>query len=102
MKNKVVIITGGSSGIGLALAREFGMKGSKIVITGRNKTQLENAVTELRSKGISVEGFTADVSLESDNKRMAEETIKKFGRIDVLVNNAGITMRALFEEVQMD
>ncbi len=102
MKNKVVIITGGSSGIGLALAQEFGMKGSKIVITGRNKTQLEKAVTGLRSKGISVEGFTADVSLEEDNKRMAEETIKTFGRIDVLINNAGITMRALFEEVQMD
>jgi short-subunit dehydrogenase len=102
MKNKVVIITGGSSGIGLALAREFGMHGAKIVITGRNKMQLENAITELRSKGITVDGFAADVSVEADNKRMAEEAIRTFGRIDILINNAGVSMRALFEEVQMD
>jgi dehydrogenase/reductase SDR family member 7B len=102
MKNKVVIITGGSSGIGRALAAKFGAEGSRIFITGRNKVQLETTVADLRSKGIVVEGSVADVSKEEDNRQMAQEAIKKFGTIDVLINNAGITMRALFEEVELD
>ena len=101
MKDKVVIITGGSSGIGKALATEFGKKGSKILITGRNKDELANAVTELGALGISISGFQADVSVENDNKLMAEEAVKLYGRIDVLINNAGISMRALFEEVDL-
>ncbi|MBX2955967.1 MAG: SDR family oxidoreductase [Cyclobacteriaceae bacterium] len=102
MKDKVVVITGGSSGIGKALAHEFGRHGSKIVITGRNQHDLEEAVDELRREGIRAIGCHADVSIEDDNKRMAEETIRTYGRIDVLINNAGISMRASFEEVQLD
>jgi len=102
MKNKVVIITGGSSGIGRALAEEFGAHGSKILITGRNKEQLEETVRELKGNGIAIEGFVSDVSVESDNRQMALEAIKQFGTIDVLINNAGISMRALFEEVDLD
>jgi dehydrogenase/reductase SDR family protein 7B len=101
MENKVVVITGGSSGIGKALATEFGSKGSKILITGRNVQELDNAVNELKQRGISVSGFQADVSIEDDNKRMAEAAINAFGRIDILINNAGISMRALFDEVDM-
>jgi dehydrogenase/reductase SDR family member 7B len=102
MKDKVVIITGGSSGIGKALATEFGSKGSKILITGRNKQELDLAVTELRGRGIQIQGFQADVSIEDDNKRMAEAAIQHFGTIDILINNAGISMRALFDEVDLD
>lgn len=102
MKNKVVIITGGSSGIGKALAFEFGNAGSKILITGRNKAELDKTVAELKDKRIAVEGFQADVSVEDDNRRMAETAIKIFGTIDVLINNAGISMRALFEEVDLE
>jgi short-subunit dehydrogenase len=102
MKDKVVVITGGSSGIGKALAKEFGKHGSKILITGRNVENLEKAVDELTREGVAVAGFQADVSCEEDNKKMAEEAVKQFGRIDVLVNNAGISMRALFEDVDMD
>ncbi len=102
MMNKVVIITGGSSGIGKALAAEFGSHGSKILITGRNKEQLQDTVDELKSKGFTAAGFIADVSIENDNRLMAEEAIKKFGTIDILVNNAGISMRALFEEVDLN
>ena len=101
MRDKVVIITGGSSGIGKALAEVFGKNGSKVLITGRNKIDLDNAVNDLKSKGILVSGFVADVSVEEDNKRMAQEAIDRFGKIDVLINNAGISMRALFEEVDM-
>jgi len=102
MVNKVVIITGGSSGIGKALAETFGKNGSKILITGRNKSDLDLAVDDLRKKNIVVESLVADVSIEADNKKMADEAIRLFGKIDVLINNAGISMRALFEEVDLN
>ncbi len=102
MKDKVVVITGGSSGIGKALAEVFGRNGSKILITGRNSQDLAVAVDHLRKQGIIAEGFSADVSREEDNRRMAEQAINHFGRIDILINNAGISMRALFEDVDLE
>jgi short-subunit dehydrogenase len=101
MKDKVVVITGGSSGIGKALAEKFGEKGSKILITGRNKIELDKTVIELEGKGIQIHGLVADVTLEDENKKMAAEAIKHFGKIDILINNAGITMRALFENLDL-
>jgi dehydrogenase/reductase SDR family member 7B len=102
MKDKVVIITGGSSGIGKALAEVFGLHGSKVLITGRDVHALQSAVAELKSQGIIAEFFQADVSAEEDNRKMAAEAIRLFGRIDVLINNAGISMRALFEETSLE
>jgi short-subunit dehydrogenase len=102
MRDKVVIITGGSSGIGKALAMEFGKKGSKILITGRNVQELSKAEQELKQSGIAVHTLQSDVSIEADNKRMSEEAVRVYGRIDILINNAGISMRALFEDVDMD
>jgi short-subunit dehydrogenase len=102
MKDNVIIITGGSSGIGKALAEEFGKHGSKVLITGRNQSELHAVVDELRQKGIMISGFPADVSRPEDNRNMAAEAIRVYGKIDVLINNAGISMRALFEEVNLD
>ncbi len=102
MKNKVVIITGGSSGIGKALAEQFGLKGSKVLITGRNKQELDNVVNEFQKRNLIVHGFQADVSNEQDNKAMANEALRLFGSIDILINNAGISMRALFSDVDLD
>lgn len=102
MKNKVVIITGGSSGIGLALAEKFGKAGSKVMITGRNQESLDKAVVGLQAKGITVSAFQADVSKEADNKAMADAAIRQYGTIDILVNNAGISMRAIFSEVDLE
>lgn len=102
MKDKVVVITGGSSGIGKALAQKFGSMGSKILITGRKKEALDEVVKALQSEGIDISGFQSDVSKEQDNISMAEEAIRLYGRIDILINNAGITMRALFEDVDLD
>lgn len=98
MKDKVVIITGGSSGIGRALAFAFGRQGSKIFITGRKESDLQQVVAELGEAGITAAYCVADVSREADNREMAAEALRLFGRIDVLINNAGISMRALFEE----
>ena len=102
MENKVVIITGGSSGIGRALAFEFGRKGSKILITGRKKEALDTVLSELRGEGITAESIISDVSKEKDNEAMTAFAVEKFGGIDVLINNAGISMRAFFEEVDLD
>jgi dehydrogenase/reductase SDR family member 7B len=102
MKDKVVIITGGSSGIGKALAFEFGLQGSKLLITGRRKELLLLAESELKAKGIVVNTFAGDVSVEEDNEKMVKRAIELYGRIDVLVNNAGISMRALFEELDLE
>lgn len=102
MKDKVIIITGGSSGIGKALASHFGVKGSRVLITGRVKEELEAAVAELSNKGIEIVGCQGDVSLKADNDRMVDLAISKFGKIDVLINNAGISMRALFQDVDLE
>ncbi|TAD99507.1 MAG: SDR family oxidoreductase [Bacteroidetes bacterium] len=102
MVNKVVIITGGTSGIGKALAKKFALEGSKVVVTGRNLDALNNMVAELKTKNLEVLGVQADVSIESDNARMVEIVMKRYGRIDVLINNAGISMRALFEDLDLE
>ncbi len=99
MRNKVVIITGASSGIGKALAETFARRGCKIVITGRNEERLNNTYQEFFQKGYPCYAIQADHSLEEDNKRMADEVIQHFGRIDILINNAGISMRALFNDL---
>jgi short-subunit dehydrogenase len=102
MKDKVIIITGGSSGIGKALAAKFGAEGAKLVITGRKKVQLESAADELRGYGITVLPVVADAGVEADCAYMVETVIKEFGRIDILISNAGISMRALFEDLQIE
>jgi dehydrogenase/reductase SDR family protein 7B len=101
MKDKVVVITGGSSGIGRALAETFGKQGSRIFITGRNAEELDKTVNDLRKANIDIHALQADVSKEEDNQKMAQEALRVFGRIDILINNAGISMRALFEDVDI-
>jgi dehydrogenase/reductase SDR family protein 7B len=102
MKNKVVIITGGSSGIGKGCAEVFGKAGAKIVITGRNEKKLQETISALQKKNIEAIAVIADASLEKDNEKVIRETISRFGGIDVLINNAGISMRGLFEETDLD
>jgi short-subunit dehydrogenase len=102
MKDKVVIVTGGSSGIGKALAQHFGNNGSRIVITGRKKEELDLAISQLEEKGIECTAHQGDVSSDEDNKRLVEAVITQFGNIDVLINNAGISMRALFQETDLE
>jgi short-subunit dehydrogenase len=101
MKDKVVIITGASSGIGKACAEAFGKAGAKIVITGRRQEALQQVSEELTSSGIDNLPIVADVSVEADNEKVVNQTLHHYGKIDVLINNAGITMRALFEEVDL-
>ena len=95
MNNKVVIITGASSGIGRALAFAFGREGARIVICARKADALTIVSDELRQAGITVLALTADVSVEEDVKHLIDQTIAHFGRLDILINNAGISMRSM-------
>jgi len=99
VKNKVVVITGASSGIGKALAKEFASMGSKLSLGARRTELLEELRIEFPDTEILIQ--KTDVSNENDCRILIEETIKRFGQIDVLINNAGISMRALFEEVDL-
>lgn len=101
MKDKVVIVTGASSGIGEACAFAFGKAGAKVVITGRNATKLEDVSQRLTQEGIENLLFVGDVSIEENNEALVAQTIQQFGKIDILINNAGISMRALFEHLEM-
>lgn len=102
MKDKVVVITGGSSGIGKALALKFGSEGSKLVITGRNMEKLLETESELKSKNIRVVSLVADASSEIDSSIMVNRAIKEYGSLDILICNAGISMRSLFIDVDLD
>ena len=101
-KDKVVVITGATSGIGEACAFVFGREGAKIAITGRNQDKLQITIKKLGDAGIEALGVLADAVSDHDNKKMSESIIERFGKIDVLVNNAGISMRALFEDLDME
>ncbi len=101
MKNQVVIITGASSGIGKALAFEFGRQGALVIITGRNQTNLNAAAEELQAANIRHHAIVCDSSSEEQTRTMIQEVVSKFGRIDLLINNAGISMRSMFETVNL-
>ena len=101
MKDKVVVITGASSGIGKALAFEMGARGAIVVIAARSADLLTAIETKLKDSGVRVLSVRTDVSIEADCRNLIDQTIGKFGQIDILINNAGISMRALFEHTDL-
>lgn len=103
MKNKVVLITGGSSGIGESCAVSYGKAGAKVVITGRNNDKLIEAKARIEAEGVKeVLALTGDVSSYEDCEGIVKSAIDTFGSIDVLVNNAGISMRSMFDDIAVD
>lgn len=99
-QNKTVVITGGSSGIGKAMVAEMLQQNANVAVCGRKLPALEALRNELGNpKGLFI--FTADVSKEEDCKAFIEAVNAQFGRIDVLINNAGISMRALFRDLDL-
>ena len=102
MNEKVVLITGGTSGIGRACAVAFGRAGAHVVVTGRNEKRLAETAAELTQAGIAHHTVRADVGVEAEATQAVQETMEVFGRLDVLINNAGISMRAKFEDVDVD
>lgn len=102
LKDKVVIITGASSGIGLACAKELFLHGAKLVLAARNLEAIEKLAQEFNVESKRALAVKTDVSIEKDCKNLIDSAIEAFGRIDVLINNAGISMRASFADVDID
>ncbi|MBO0935670.1 SDR family oxidoreductase [Fibrella sp. HMF5335] len=96
MNQPVVVITGASSGIGEALAFAYGRTGAAIAFCGRKADALQFTANALTEAGITNLPVVADVSIAADMQRLMDETVARFGRIDILINNAGISMRSMF------
>ncbi|XP_076933558.1 peroxisomal 2,4-dienoyl-CoA reductase [(3E)-enoyl-CoA-producing]-like [Bidens hawaiensis] len=88
LKGKVVLLTGGASGIGFEISTQFGKHGASIAVMGRRKAVVDSAVSSLQSLGIPAVGFAGDVRKHEDAKRVVESTIEHFGKLDILVNAA--------------
>ena len=107
-KDKVIIVTGASSGIGLASATRFASLGAKVVLAARSIDKLEKIAEEINERFNSQQPTAkvlcvkTDVTKEEDCKNLVEQTVKHFGKIDVLVNNAGISMRAVFKDMDLN
>jgi 3-oxoacyl-[acyl-carrier protein] reductase len=102
LAGKVAIVTGGNRGIGLAIARLLAEDGASVVVSGRDAARLEAAVKELESLGAPAMAVAADAAKREDADRLVEATRERFGRIDVLVNNAGITRDQLLVRMKDD
>lgn len=99
-QDKVVVITGGTDGIGKSMVEQFLQKGAHVATCGRNIEKIDQLNAELNHSNLFV--GQCDVSDEDTTKRFIESVISRFGKIDILVNNAGISMRSLFKDVALD
>ena len=100
-QGKSVVVTGASAGIGLAIARAFGARGAKLTISGRNAENLNAAAAELRAAGADVLAIPGDVSRWGDCEELIGGAIARSGGVDILINNAGISMRSLFADTDI-
>jgi 3-oxoacyl-[acyl-carrier protein] reductase len=95
LDGKVAIVTGGSRGIGAAIAQALAADGAAVVVSGRDADRLERAAKELEAQGFPALGVAAEAGRTPDAERLVEAARQRFGRVDVLVNNAGITRDGL-------
>ncbi|WP_304953371.1 SDR family oxidoreductase [uncultured Alistipes sp.] len=100
--NKTVIVTGASSGIGEALAREFAARGARVVLGARSIQKLQLIAGEIRDRGGEAVYCAVDVTQPEECRELIGTAVREFGGVDVLVCNAGLSMRALFDDVDLD
>ena|SRR6266568_2636986 len=101
-KGEVVVVTGGSRGLGLEIAHTFGQAGAKVVITARREQWLKEAENFLKDQGIAVDAMTCDVADANSVELLVQKTLQNNSKIDVLVNNAGLTWGAPAETMPLD
>ena len=89
-KDKVVVITGGATGIGYGFAKAFGHEGAKLVLSGRRENRLQEAVSSLTESGIEAKYLTADVTKREDVEALADFAWNTYGKVDAIINNAGM------------
>ncbi|MXN91653.1 SDR family NAD(P)-dependent oxidoreductase [Flavobacterium sp. Sd200] len=102
LKEKTVVITGASSGVGRAAAEVFAAQGANIVVVARGQKGIDETVEACRNLNVTAIGVPADMSLEEDVERVATEALKINGRIDIWINNAGVMASGKFEEIPME
>ena len=98
LNGKTALVTGGSRGLGLQLARALGEAGARVVISSRKAADLEQATTDLQTAGIDTRWIAADCGQEADIRRLVDEALQRVGTIDILVNNAGAAWGAPAED----
>ena len=101
-KGEVIVVTGGSRGLGLEIAHAFGQAGAKVVITARREQWLKEAENFLTDQGIVVDAFICDVADAASVEQFVQQALQKNNRIDVLVNNAGLTWGAPAETMSLE
>ena len=102
LKDKTVVITGASSGIGEAMAKVYASMGAKVVLGARHADKLEALCRSIEQQGGRAAWCATDVTRPEDCKRLIDTAVENFGGIDVMICNAGISMRALFDDVDLD
>ena len=102
INKRVAIVTGGSSGIGKAISKALATEGLSVAIIARNKAEVEKTVHSIKRSGCNAEGFLADISDEKQCARVVYEINEHFGRIDILVNCAGILTASSIKEITRD
>ena len=101
LKNRVVVITGASSGIGEAMAKLYAQMGAKVVLGARSEDKLQQLSADIVAAGGQTAYCAADVTKQADCQRLIQTAVDAFGGIDVLICNAGISMRAIFDDVDL-
>ena len=98
-KGKTCIITGATAGIGLALAEDLADQGARLVLAARDQVKLDELISNLRARGVEALGVATDVADQAACERLIRTAVDQFGGIDMLINNAGLTMLSRFDEM---
>ena len=101
LDNRVAIITGASSGIGKGIAQAFADEGAQVVMVARNRDKLEAAANEIREMGADVSTISADITAEADVVRLFQQVNREYGRLNILINNAGVACGVPADELSL-